>query len=107
MAQVIWFLDSYTAEITCVILLVVLVFAGILLQKISVIKRQMDKVAKKVEEYFREILEEEDLSAGGDFLEKWAASTAAAPQEENEKEKKADPEEQNQLISAVLREIFP
>ncbi len=107
MTQVILFLQDHIAEITCFALLLLLVFAGVLLQKISVIKNRLDGITGRVEDYFSAILEEEEVQAGGDFLEKWAASTEAEPQEDDLAKKKGSPEEQNQLISAVLKEIFP
>lgn len=72
------------------------------LHKINKANKKIDAVVKSVEDYLRVILEEDDADSKDTAGQAQRVKRAAASDDREEESK-----EQNQLISAVLQEIFP
>lgn len=100
METVLVFTQTYADGILLGIQLVMVILLCVVIHKISVTKRKMDKITKAVEGYLSVIMEE-DLSSAG------KASDTGYADETAENLKQQQIEEQNRLISAVLQEIFP
>ena len=71
------------------------------LHKINKANKKIDAVVKSVEDYLRVILEEDDADS------KDTAGQAQRVKRVASDDKEEESKEQNQLISAVLQEIFP
>ncbi len=71
------------------------------LHKINKANKKIDAVVKSVEDYLRVILEEDDAASKDTAGQAQRVKRAASDDREEESE------EQNQLISAVLQELFP
>lgn len=71
------------------------------LHKINKTNKKIDAVVKSVEDYLRVILEEDDADSKDTVGQAQRVKRAALDDREEESE------EQNQLISAVLQELFP
>lgn len=99
MTQVIIFCQTYGVLILGAMLLVLLVSVCVLIHKTTVIRKRMDRIANEVKKYIGYVLASED--------EKDAQEAEMKKREEKAAAKRHREEQQNQVISAVLEEIFP
>ena len=98
MEKLLLYYDAYGMEVIGVIGIVLIICTCMQIHKTSVLNRRMNAVAQEIKKYLNFVLEEE---------------TQNEQIEENQLEmqkqmrKRQKEEEQNQLISAALEEIFP
>lgn len=96
MAQLYALIYEYAVPATIGMQLVLILLVLILVHKINAMKKKMNRIIAKVNDYLTVILEDEPDESG-----------ALQAERKKEPQKELDAEAQNRLISTVLQEIFP